>query len=63
VGRKGILDISGEARRKTQIGGPRRMRVELGEIGWGGRDWIDLSQDRDHWRDNMIMVINFLLLL
>jgi hypothetical protein len=21
----------------------------LGEIGWGGINWIDLAQDRDQW--------------
>jgi hypothetical protein len=31
---------------------PRRRwedntRIDLGEIGWGGMDWIDLAQDRD----------------
>jgi hypothetical protein len=24
--------------------------MDLGEIGWDGRDWIDLAQDRDQWR-------------
>jgi hypothetical protein len=23
------------------------IKVDLGEIGWGGMDWIDLAQDRD----------------
>jgi hypothetical protein len=23
---------------------------DLGEIGWGGMDWIDLARDRDQWR-------------
>jgi hypothetical protein len=22
----------------------------LREVGWDGRDWIDLAQDRDRWR-------------
>jgi hypothetical protein len=22
----------------------------LGDIEWGGMDWIDLAQDRDQWR-------------
>jgi hypothetical protein len=26
------------------------IRMDLGEIGWGGMDWIDLAQDRDQWR-------------
>jgi len=25
--------------------------MNLKEVGWGGRDWIDLAQDRDRWRD------------
>jgi hypothetical protein len=24
--------------------------MDLGEIGWVGMDWIDLTQDRDQWR-------------
>jgi hypothetical protein len=24
--------------------------MDLGEIGWGGVDWIDLAQDRYKWR-------------
>jgi hypothetical protein len=24
--------------------------MELGEIGWGGMDWIDLARDRDQWK-------------
>jgi hypothetical protein len=26
------------------------IKMELGEIGWDGMDWIDLAQDRDQWR-------------
>jgi hypothetical protein len=32
--------------------------MDLGEIGWGGKDWIDLAQDRDQWKGalaNMVM--------
>jgi hypothetical protein len=37
------------------IGRPKRkwehnIRMYLREIGWGGMDWIDLAQDRGHWR-------------
>jgi hypothetical protein len=24
--------------------------MDLGDIGWDGRDWIELSQDRDQLR-------------
>jgi hypothetical protein len=24
--------------------------MDLGEIGWGFMDWIDLAQDRNQWR-------------
>jgi hypothetical protein len=26
------------------------IKMDLGEIGWDGGDWIDLAQDRDQWR-------------
>jgi hypothetical protein len=32
--------------------------MDLGEIGWGGLDWIDLVQDRDQWRALVNTVIN-----
>jgi hypothetical protein len=24
--------------------------MDLGEIGWDGRDWIELAQDGNQWR-------------
>jgi hypothetical protein len=37
------------------LGRPRRrwvdnIKMDLREIGWNGRDWIDLAQDRNQWR-------------
>jgi hypothetical protein len=26
------------------------IKMDLGEIGWDGRDWIELAQDRDQWK-------------
>jgi hypothetical protein len=26
------------------------IKMDLGEIGWGGVDLIDLAQDRGNWR-------------
>jgi hypothetical protein len=40
---------------KRPLGRPRRrwvdnIKMDLGEIGWDGMDWIDLAQDKDQWR-------------
>jgi hypothetical protein len=32
--------------------------MKLGEIGWGGMDWIYIAQDRDKWRDVVNAVMN-----
>jgi hypothetical protein len=42
----------GKPEGKGSPGRPRRrwndnIKIDLREIGWGGRDWIDLAQDRD----------------
>jgi hypothetical protein len=34
------------------------MKMDLREIGGGGRDWIDLDQDRDQWRALVNTVMN-----
>jgi hypothetical protein len=36
------------------LGRPRRtwvenIRMDLGETGWDGTDWIDVDQDRNKW--------------
>jgi hypothetical protein len=36
-----------ERRRRTWVD---NIKVDLRESGWGGKDWIDLVQDRDQWR-------------
>jgi hypothetical protein len=33
------------------------MKIDIREIGWGGMDWIDLTQDRDRWRVLMNTVL------
>jgi hypothetical protein len=40
---------------KRPLGGPRHgcvdnIKMDLGDIGWGGMDWNDLDQDRDKCR-------------
>jgi hypothetical protein len=32
--------------------------MDLGEIGWDGRDWMELAQDRDQWRALVNMAMN-----
>jgi hypothetical protein len=27
------------------------IKMDLGEIGWGGVCWIGLARDKDQWRD------------
>jgi hypothetical protein len=38
----------------------RAGKMDLREIGWVGVDWINLLQDRDHWRALVNMVMNVL---
>jgi hypothetical protein len=55
------LVVKPEGRRP--LGRPRRrwednIKMDLGEIGWGGMDWINLAQDRDRWRALVKAVMN-----
>jgi hypothetical protein len=34
------------------------IKMHLRETGWGGVDWIDLTQDRDQWRALVNTVMN-----
>jgi hypothetical protein len=54
--------LVGKPEGKRPLGRPRRgwvdnIRMDLGEVGWGGVDWIDLAQDRNRW----IAVVNSVL--
>jgi hypothetical protein len=45
----------GKPEEKRPLGRPRRrwkdnIKMDLREIGCGGMDWIDVTQDRDQWR-------------
>jgi hypothetical protein len=49
--------------RKRPLGSPRRrwmdnIRINLGEIEWGGVDWIRLAQDKDRRRALVNSVMN-----
>jgi hypothetical protein len=34
------------------------IKMDLREIGWGSVEWIQLAQDRDHWRAVVNVVMN-----
>jgi hypothetical protein len=54
--------LVGKPEGKSPLGRPRRRWVDnLREIGWKSGDWIDLAQDRDHWRAlvNTVMKLRF----
>jgi hypothetical protein len=53
----------GKPEGKRPLGRPRRrwvdkIRMDLGEIGWDGMDWIELAQERDQWRALVNTVMN-----
>jgi hypothetical protein len=53
----------GKPEGKRPLGRPRRrlvdnIKIDLGEIGWDGRDWNELAQDRDQWRALVNTVMN-----
>jgi hypothetical protein len=37
------------------------IKIDLGEIGWDGMDWINLVWDRDQWKALVNMVMNLLI--
>jgi hypothetical protein len=46
--------LVGKPEGKRPLGRPRRgwvdtIRMDLGEVGWGGVDWIGLAKDRNRW--------------
>ncbi|KAJ4429379.1 hypothetical protein ANN_21536 [Periplaneta americana] len=48
---------------KRPLGRPRRrcednIKMDLREVGYDGRDWINLAQDRDRWRAYVRAAIN-----
>jgi hypothetical protein len=38
------------------------IKIDLGEIGWGGMDWINLAQNKDQWQALVKMIMNLLVL-
>jgi hypothetical protein len=59
--------LVGKPEGKGPLGRPRwrsvdNIKMGLGEIGWGGVDWIGLAQNMDKWRGlvNAVMNLNTL---
>jgi hypothetical protein len=55
--------LVGKQEVKRPLGRPRHrwvdnIKINLGEIGLDGMDWIKLSQDRDYWRALVNTVMN-----
>jgi hypothetical protein len=55
--------LVGKPEGKRPLGRSRRrwvdnIRMHLGDISWGGVDWISLDQDRDKWRALVNAVMN-----
>jgi hypothetical protein len=55
--------LAGKLKGKRALGNEKcrlvdNIKMDLGEIGWGGMDWIDLAQDRDQQRVLMNTVMN-----
>jgi hypothetical protein len=53
--RNGYRLLVGRSEGKNPLQRPRRrwvdnIKMDLGEIEWGGVDWIGLAQDKDKWR-------------
>jgi hypothetical protein len=47
--------LVGKPEGKRPLGRSRRrwednIKMDLRDIGWGGMDWTDFTQDRDQWR-------------
>jgi hypothetical protein len=52
MGRRGCMILVRKPERKRPLARPGsrwkdNIKMDRREIGWGGRDWIDLAQDGD----------------
>ncbi|KAJ4435311.1 hypothetical protein ANN_17921 [Periplaneta americana] len=56
-------NVSWEAGGKRLLGRPRRrwednIKLDLREVGYDDREWINLAQDRDRWRAYVMAAMN-----
>jgi hypothetical protein len=56
--------LVGKPEEKRPLGRPRHrwednINMDLQEVGWGRRDWMELAQDRDRWQALVGTVRNF----
>jgi hypothetical protein len=55
--------LVGKPEGRRPLGRPRHrwednIKMDLGEVGWEGTDWIDLAEDKDRWRALVYTVMN-----
>jgi hypothetical protein len=55
--------LVGKPKGKRPLGRPKcrcedNIKMDLREMEWGGMNWINMTQDRDHWRALVNTVMN-----
>jgi hypothetical protein len=63
IGRAAYRGFDADTLGKETVGKPKcrlknNIKMDLQEVGWGGRDWYALAQDRDRWRARAYALMN-----